>query len=315
MSRTVLARDVESFGMFAALSDRVLSLSDGLDELLVGADVQCVATGGFGTFAGTADGVYRLRDGAAERVFAPDADYVSALCVTPEYVFAGTEPSRVYRSADAGESWTECDGLTALDSSGEWSFPPRPDTHHVRWIQSIPGSAQLYVAIEAGALVRTPDAGETWTDRVAAHPYDTHTMTVPASDPDRAYAAAGDGFFVTTDAGDSWTRREAGLSKTYCWSVAVRDDDPDALAVSSANGPRSAHTPSTADATVSYWDDGWHDWTDGLPGELLAPSLAVDDDWYALTDHALYTAPERGARWDAAHEWDAPRQRPNGLVR
>ncbi|MGB9987542.1 WD40/YVTN/BNR-like repeat-containing protein [Salarchaeum japonicum] len=300
--------------MFAALSDRVLSLSNGVTEFLVSEDVQCVATGELGAFAGTDDAVYRIRDGETERVFEPDAEFVTALCVTPEFVFAGTEPSRVYRSRD-GTTWTECTGLTALDSSGEWSFPPRPDTHHVRWIQSVPGSELLYVAVEAGALVRTPDAGESWTDRVSEHPFDTHTMAVPASNPERAYAAAGDGFYVTPDGGESWMPRESGLSKTYCWSVAVRDDDGNALAVSSANGPRSAHTPETADSTVSFWDDGWHEWTDGLPDRLLAPSLlATSDGWYALTDGALYTAAARGDRWQAVREWDAPRQRPNGLV-
>ncbi|GAA0645716.1 beta propeller repeat protein [Salarchaeum japonicum] len=301
--------------MFAALSDRVLSLSDGVTEFLVGEDVRCVAAGDRGTFAGTDDAVYRLRDGGAERVFEPDVEFVTALCVTPRFVFAGTEPSRVYRSRD-GETWTECEGLDALESSGEWSFPPRPDTHHVRWIQSVPGAERLYVAIEAGALVRSPDAGETWTDRVAREAFDTHTMAVPASNPERAYAAAGDGFYVTADGGESWMRRESGLSETYCWSVAVRDDDQDALAVSSATGPRRAHTPETADATVSFWDDGWHEWTAGLPDRLLAPSLlATPDEWYALTDGALYAAASRGERWRAVREWDAPRQRPNGLVR
>lgn len=35
-------------------------------------------------------------------------------------------------------------------SSSEWSFPPKPDTHHVRWIACHPLDAnRLWVAIEA----------------------------------------------------------------------------------------------------------------------------------------------------------------------
>lgn len=299
--------------LYAALADRVLAIDDDVTEHLVDRDVQCVAARDDTAYVGTADAVYRSRGGAFERVFEPGADYVTALAVTPDAAYAGTEPSAVYRSQD-GDDWTHCGGLTDLPSEREWAFPPRPSTHHVRWIQPRPDSEGLYVAVEAGALVRTPDGGDTWTDRTPDGPRDTHTMTVHPDRPDLAYSAAGDGFFVTTDGGDSWTTREEGLSKTYCWSVTVAPDDPDAVAVSSAHGPRGAHTPGTADATVSYYDDGWRDWTDGLPGDLLAPSLVATGDWYALTDHALYRAGERGDPWEVAVEWDAPRERPNGLV-
>lgn len=300
--------------MYAALSDRVLAIDDEVTERLVGHDVQCVAASRGDVYVGTADGVYRDTGDGFERVFAPDADLVTALRVTPAYVFAGTEPSRFYRSPD-GDTWTECPGLTRLPSASEWSFPPRPDTHHVRWIQPTPEDDTLYVAIEAGALLRTPDGGDSWTDRTPDGPRDTHTMAVHPDAPERAYAAAGDGFFVTTDGGDTWTTRERGLAKTYCWSVAVAPGDPDAAAVSSAHSARQAHRPATADATVSYWDDGWRDWSTGLPDDLLVPSLLVaSDTWYALTDHALYRAGDRGDPWTAVHEWDAPRARPEGLA-
>jgi hypothetical protein len=72
-------------------------------------------------------------------------------------VYAGTEPSAVFRSEDGGETWRECLGLTELPSAEEWSFPPRPETHHVRWIESDPHvEGRLFVAIEAGAFIRSP---------------------------------------------------------------------------------------------------------------------------------------------------------------
>jgi len=49
-------------------------------------------------------------------------------------VYAGTEPSAVFRSVDGSDSWVDLASLRALPSADTWSFPPRPHTHHVRWI-------------------------------------------------------------------------------------------------------------------------------------------------------------------------------------
>jgi hypothetical protein len=43
-------------------------------------------------------------------------------------VYVGTEPSALYTSSDEGKSWEKMDGLSKLESSKSWSFPPRPWT-------------------------------------------------------------------------------------------------------------------------------------------------------------------------------------------
>src|SRR5919112_986526 len=50
-------------------------------------------------------------------------------------LFVGTEPSIIYSSIDGGQTWEIIDGFNRLDSSSTWSFPPRPWTNHVRWIE------------------------------------------------------------------------------------------------------------------------------------------------------------------------------------
>ena len=91
---------------------------------------------------------------------------ITAVAVSPterDVVWVGTEPSTVWRSGDAGRTWQQTSNLETLPSSSEWSFPPRPDTHHVRWISCHPlAPERLWVAIEAGALVSTIDGGRTW---------------------------------------------------------------------------------------------------------------------------------------------------------
>ncbi len=173
-------------------------------------------------------------------------------------VFAGTEPSALFRSEDAGATWRELSALRQLPSAPTWSFPPRPYTSHVRWITPdplVPG--RIFVAIEAGALVRSLDGGETWEDRKPDGPYDTHTLAMHRLAPDRLYSAAGDGFMrpgngflESRDGGETWQRPDDGLEHHYLWSVAVDPADPNTMVISAASGPRQAHDPASAESAI-----------------------------------------------------------------
>jgi hypothetical protein len=73
-------------------------------------------------------------------------------------VYVGTEPTALYRSDDGCESWKRMSALNNLKSSSLWSFPPRPWTSHVRWIEPDRTNADyVFAAIEAGALVQSHD--------------------------------------------------------------------------------------------------------------------------------------------------------------
>ena len=103
-------------------------------------------------------------------------------------VYVGTEPSALYVSSNGGESWERMNDLNKLESSKSWSFPPRPWTHHVRWIEpDVNNLNYVFVAIEAGALVQSRDGGRTWIDRVKQGPYDTHTLATHKKVPKRLY--------------------------------------------------------------------------------------------------------------------------------
>ncbi|TKX70040.1 hypothetical protein [Halorubrum sp. SP9] len=205
--------------------------------------------------AGTFDaGLFRSVDGGnrfartADSMLGPEGsgpDAVTAVATSPHdsgIVWIGTEPSRAYRSADGGETAERVGGLPDLPSAREWSFPPRPDTHHVRWIEPSPADPERWLfGIEAGALAVTPDGGETWTDRPPGSRRDTHAMATHPDAPDRVYAAAGDGFAESGDRGDSWRVRDAGLDHGYVWGLAVDPGDPNTALVSAAASATAAH--------------------------------------------------------------------------
>ena len=221
-------------------------------------------------------------------------------------VYAGTEPSAVFRSDDGGSSWHELDGLTSLQSAPTWSFPPRPHTHHVRAIALDPHDGRaLFVCIEAGALVRSHDGGQTWEDRVPGGPFDTHTLVLHSRVPGRLYAAAGDGYFESADGGATWARPRGGLRHHYLWSIAVDPDDPGTMVVSASSGPGTAHNAGIADSVI-YRRGGsgaWQQVTTGLPSSrgmtrsVLAAGSREPGSFYAANNHGIFHSPDGGMSW------------------
>jgi hypothetical protein len=68
-------------------------------------------------------------------------------------VYAGTEPSALHTSNDGGGAWERMMSLNDLPSSKSWSFPPRPWTHHVTWIEhDANNSDDVFAAIETGPI-------------------------------------------------------------------------------------------------------------------------------------------------------------------
>jgi photosystem II stability/assembly factor-like uncharacterized protein len=263
-------------------------------------------------------GVWRSDDAGRtwERVGAgiPHAEITAVAVSTAErangfgVVYVGTEPSAVFCSADGGEAWSELSGLRALPSARTWSFPPRPHTHHVRWIEIDPvASGRMFVAIEAGALVRTLDGGRSWMDRVPGGPYDTHTAATHRLVPGRVYSAAGDGYFESVDAGGTWMQQDDGLRHRYLVGVAVDPADPDAIVVSAAAGPWVAYSPQNAEASV-YRKTAGHSFEpamQGLPDArgTTASRFATHPEErgviHAANNHGLFRSADAGRTWKA----------------
>ena len=248
-------------------------------------------------------------------------------------IYAGTEPSAIYRSENQGKSWRELAALRALPSASSWSFPPRPWTSHIRWITPDPlKSGRIYAAAEAGALVRSQDGGETWEDRKSGGPFDTHTLVMHRLAPDRLYSAAGDGFmrpgngFVQSDdGGNTWYRPDEGFAYNYLWSVAVDPADPDTVVVSAASGPQQAHNTASAESAIYRRSGGgsWQQVNEGLPpargllASVLASNEAEPGVFYAANNKGIFRSSDAGSTWEKLSiSWPAGTQsgRIQGLV-
>lgn len=303
--------------LHAAFPDRICTVDGDEVTTVELSDVECLAADERATLVGTGEGLYRRidhgtghgTDDGFERVF---EGHVTAVARGADEWWAGTEPSAVHRSA-AGRDWERLPDLTTLPSADEWAFPPRPETHHVRWLAADPTRrGRWYVAIEAGALLRTDDGGATWRDRPDGARRDTHTLAAHADAPGRLYCAAGDGYAESTDGGDTWSYPQEGLAHRYCWSVAVDPADPDTVVVSAARGPGRAHS-RPAESYVYRREDGgpWRVAMDGLPDPAgtFRPVLAsgtTPGTLYLLSNHGLFRSADAGRTWTGRDALPAP---------
>jgi photosystem II stability/assembly factor-like uncharacterized protein len=275
--------------------------------LLEGASARCVAAARGRLLVGTRDGAHLSTDDGASwhRGDLPETDvYSVAIGAGDGTLFAGTEPSRLFRSTD-GERWEELDALQAIPSRDRWSFPPRPWTSHVRWIAPDPHRpARLLVGIELGGLMYSDDGGASFTDHRPGAERDVHALAWHPRVEGRSYESAGGGATWSRDGGRSWEAAEKGRMHRYCWALAVDPDDPERWYVSATDGPRQAHGGGPAGAGLYRWEGAgpWERIEEGLPQPLDSMPYALASSpaglFAGLADGRLFSSEDRGDSWE-----------------
>jgi photosystem II stability/assembly factor-like uncharacterized protein len=252
-------------------------------------------------------GVQRSKDGGRIwRDLALPIKEVFSLAVSAAdgSVYAGTEPSRLFKSTDEGETWHELTSLTKIPSAPTWSFPPRPWTSHVRAIAPHPRDAGLLlVGIELGGLMRSEDGGETWADHATGAQRDVHALAWHPSFTERAYEAGGGGAAWSHDGGRSWGSADAGRDRHYTWALALDPEDPDLWYLSASRSARHAHSGGDAQAHIYRWRGAgpWEEVGSGLPQPLdvMPYALVGEVEWVfaGLADGRIFTSKNKGESW------------------
>jgi hypothetical protein len=254
---------------------------------------------------GTRGGTYLSLDGGDswQRAALPEEDVFSvAISAADGALYAGTEPSRLFSSRD-GERWEELEALQDIPSRPRWSFPPRPWTHHVRWIAPDPHRAErLLVGIELGGLMYSDDDGATFTDHRPGAKRDTHSVAWHPEREGFAYQAAGDGAAISHDGGLTWQSADQGRDLPYCWALAPDLANPESWYVSAASGPREAHSGLAARGRLYRWDDAWRPLP--LRGESMPYALAALDGALIVgtSDGQVLQSRDKGETWSQLAE-------------
>lgn len=285
-------------------------------------DVVWVGTGEnvSGRHVGWGDGVYRSRDGGAswQAMGLAASEHIGRILVHPEdsdtLLVAAEGPlwssggeRGVYRSTDGGATWTRV--LAVDDATGATDLEFHPTDPSVVYAATYQRRRTVWSFLAGGpgsGIWKSTDGGATWREVTSGLPSADDAIEVgkiglavtPAA-PDRVYATveASDGeqgFFVSTDRGESWARRNdyisGGTGPHYYQEIEASPADADRV--------------YQMDVFMRTTTDGGHSFKvlgTGREKHSDNHALWIDpqapDHLLAGTDGGLYESFDNGASW------------------
>jgi len=241
----------------------------------------------------------------------------------PGVVWAGCEPTSLWRSDDGGESFALVRGLWDHEHRPNWA--PGFGGAAVHTILPHPETAQVTVAMSTGGVYVSPDGATEWAPRntgISAkffpdpYPEDgqcVHKVVADAAGPDHLYAQNHGGVYRTTDGGRQWTSISSGLPAEFGFVALASPHTPGTFWVMPLEDD-SRRIPPGGRMRVQRTRDAGDTWTelgDGLPDDswsvVLRDAACVDSLeptglYLGTRDGCLYASADEGESWTAVAE-------------
>lgn len=150
-------------------------------------------------------------------------------------LYAGTEPAGLWVSKDHGESWTELTALDTAPGSDVWTAPwGTPVVSCIAAHPKDPGT--VFCGIEVGGILRSRDAGRTWTE-LDIPESDIHSIQICPAKQERVYVTTGSGGYCSDDEGHGWRQMGTTNRNQYALGLAAHPAEADRVIISAAAGP------------------------------------------------------------------------------
>ena len=235
-----------------------------IDTLLADQKASCLAVDPQNkdvVYTGTnGNGIFRSSDGGQTwSAMGFDGHTVKSLAVSPhdpKVIYAGTKPAYMYISRDWGESWMELDSFRRIRFRRFWFSPAEPPDKrpYVQAITISPTNPNVILAgIEFGAVVRSEDGGQTWSNHIKGTLRDCHDLKFHATDADWVYESGGGGAACGRENGRFWSKANGNLklSQRYGAACAADPERPEVWYVSVAFSPGQAYGEQAKNISVS----------------------------------------------------------------
>jgi len=212
-------------------------------------------------------------------------------------VYAGSHKDGLFKSTDAGKTWT-LKGLAGKYISSVVIDPTNSNTIYVSSQKAVKPTPGIYKSL---------DGGNNWKTLTTS--YDVYDLTIDAKNPQILYAAAFDkGIYKSTNAGSSWSlKTPAGSAKQLFVSVSCSPTNPDVVYAKTKSVSKVYRTSNGGDSWESSGKlntDGWY-WggrfglsSSGITVDPINPNRAYSGTWFSVW------------RTDNGKDWTV---KPNGL--
>jgi hypothetical protein len=240
----------------------------------------------------------------------------------PDLVWAGAEPSALFRSQDGGETFALVDGL--------WNHPHRPTWTPgggglcLHTVVPHPGDpARITVAMSTGGVYRTSDGGQSWepANRGIGAPFlpdpepeygqCVHKIAAHPQRPDQFFLQNHGGVYRSDDDARTWTSIGDGLPATFGFPVIVHPHRPGAAYVFPLVADASRMPPEGRARVYRTPDAGahWEALGAGLPEEhayfaVLRDAMCADSQdpagiYFGTRNGEVYASRDDGDSWAA----------------
>jgi photosystem II stability/assembly factor-like uncharacterized protein len=245
----------------------------------------------------------------------------------PDTLYCGVEPAALFKSTDAGETWSLERGLFDHPHRTQWM--PGGGGLCLHTILPDPSNDQrLFVAISTGGVYRTDDGGKSWQPRnkgIRAKflPPDqqypewgqcVHKVVSHPSNPDRMFLQHHWGVYRSEDAGDSWNDIGQGLPSDFGFALEIDPHDANTAYIIPIESDEFRCTPEAKLRVYRTRNAGesWEPLTEGLPQEdafetILRDNMKADANdptglYFGTRSGKLFGSNNGGESWTAISE-------------
>jgi photosystem II stability/assembly factor-like uncharacterized protein len=237
-------------------------------------------------------------------------------------LFCGVEPAALFRSDDAGNTWSLVKGLFDHPHRTQWQ--PGGGGLCLHTVLPDPGNKdRMHIAISTGGVYRTDDGGESWQPRNVGvraqflppeHRYPefgqcVHKIVSHPANPARLFLQNHWGLYRSDNSGDTWTDIANGVPSDFGFALEADPNDANTAYIIPLESDEFRCTPEAKLRVFRTTNAGesWEPLTHGLPQEdafetVLRDGMSTD----GLNPTGLYFGTRNGKLFgssDGGESW------------